>query len=324
MNKIQDVTKDDWDEVNPNNKSMVEEFIRESMQLSPYTLEQYSSALKIFFNWIRNNAANKHFADIKSRDYLLFQNEMIRRGLSSSAIKFKRAAISSFNGYIETYLLEDYPTFRNYINKKVAAPPHAFVNKKEPLTIDEYRSLCDGLEKRGMWQQLAYLKFSFSSGCRRNEACQLLKEVVQYEPRKVSVQGGSVNTYMTHDIRCKGRGVVGKIRKLQFDEDAMNAIKVWLIARGDDGCPHVFVSKQKGGVLQVAAATFNTWTNQFGKMVGRRVHPHLLRETRATTMVVEQGKDIKAAQKLLGHESSSTTEIYVIRKDDDTSDDAFV
>jgi len=60
------------------------------------------------------------------------------------------------------------------------------------------------------------------------------------------------------------------------------------------------------------------------KIVGRRFHPHLIRESRATTLVVEQGRDIKSAQKLLDHKSSTTTEIYVIRKDEDNADEAFM
>ena len=125
-------------------------------------------------------------------------------------------------------------------------------------------------------------------------------------------------------IRCKGRGKIGKQRKLQFDQIAMDAIKKWLSVRGDDDCPYVFVGKKKDKYHQISESTFNLWSERyFAPIVGRRFHPHLIRETRATTMVVEQGKDINSAKKLLGHESSETTQIYVIRNDENDSDDAF-
>jgi site-specific recombinase XerC len=98
---------------------------------------------------------------------------------------------------------------------------------------------------------------------------------------------GETKIYSTGDIRCKGKGKTGKVRRLQIDEDAVFAIKKWLQIRGDDNCEFLF------------------------------------RESRATSMIVEQGKDIKTAQKLLGHLSSTTTEIYVIREDKDDSDEAF-
>jgi len=322
--KIEDITEEKWNFVNEENRKMVDEFIAESIHLSPQTLKQYTSGLKIYFWWVSKNAENKPFHKLRSIDYLKYQNYLSRHGLSSSAIKFKRSAVSSLNGYIETYYGSDYPEFRQYINKSIATPPPQFVHEKEPLTIDEYNHLCEELEKQELWQQLAYIRFSFTSGARRAEVRQLLKEVVKYEPKIIKTENGEVKNYQTHVIRCKGRGVLGKQRKLQFDEDAKIAIEKWLNIRGEDDCQYVFVSKNNGKYKQVGESTFNNWsTLYFEKIVGRRFHPHLIRETRATTLVVEQGKDIKAAQKLLDHKSSTTTEIYVIRKDEGNADEAF-
>lgn len=323
--KIPEVTSEQWELVNSENRKIVEEFISQSKQLSPQTIKQYTSGLRIYFNWVRVNADNKPFYELKSRDYLFYQNWLSDNNLSSSAIKFKRSAVSSLNGYVELYYGDEYKNFRNYITKAIASPPPVFVHEKEPLTLEEYDNLCKTLEEKEMWQQLAYIRFSFSTGCRRAEARQLLKEVITYEPKISIVESKEIKTYFTHPIRCKGKGKTGKVRKLQFDEVAMNAIKKWLEVRGEDGCEHVFVSKSNGEYKQIGETTFNNWSNlYFEKIVGRRFHPHLLRETRATTLVVEQGKDIKAAQKLLDHKSSTTTEIYVIRKDENDADEAFI
>lgn len=334
MDKISEVTDEQWNKINKDNRKKVEEFLRESVQLSDQTLKQYESALKIYFYYIYENCDDKHFTEIKSRDFMLYQNSLIRRGLSSSAIRLKRSAVSSFNLYIEFYYEDEYKGFRNYVSKKISTPKQVFVHDKEPLTLDEYYKLCDELEKKKYWEQLAYLKFSFSSGCRRNEAVQLLKEIVNYEPKISTVEIKDENgkkqkktskSYLTHDIRCKGSSKTGKVRKLQFDQDAMNAIKKWLSVRGEDDCPYIFTSQYGGKTKQVNSATFNLWSKKiFEEIVGRRVHPHLFRETRATTLVVEQGRDIKVAQRLLGHNSVETTNIYVIDKNKDNSDEAFI
>lgn len=334
VKKLPDITKEQWLEVNKFNREITEEFLRESIQLSDYTLKQYSSSLKIFFNWVKENLNNKSLLEIKSRDFLMYQNYLTRRNLSSSAIKFKRAAVSSLNGYVLTYYEDEYPTFKNFITKKITTPPKSFVHTKEPLTLEEYNRLILELEQQKEWQALAFLKFAFSSGCRRNEARFLLKEVVNYKPieKEIEIKNDDgtkekkiARTILTHEIRCKGRGKVGKVRKLQCDEDALNAIKKWLDERGEDDCPYVFVSKRGGKTHQISENTFNLWCKTIIEpIVGRRFHPHLLRETRATTLVVEGNKDIRVAQKLLGHESSTTTEIYVVRKDADSSDEAFV
>ncbi len=334
IEKLEPVTNEQWLLVNKENREIVKDFLEQSTQLSSYTLGQYESALKIYFWFIKENCDDRAFYDIKARDFLKYQNFLVNRGLSSSAIKLKRSVVSSLNGYILLYYEDEYKTFKNYISKKIPNPPSAFVNKKEPLTLAEYKNLCEKLEEKELWQQLAYLKFSFSTSARRNEVRQLLKNVVDSEPlvKDVEIRDKEGNkqivqsvSYLSGDIRCKGKGKVGLVRKLQFDQSTMDAIKKWLEIRGEDDCPYVFVTKSGKNIKQIALETPNLWCDEiFEPIVGRRVHPHLLRESRATSLVVELGKDISVAQKLLGHKSSQTTEIYVIRQDENASDEAFL
>ena len=42
-------------------------------------------------------------------------NWMANRGLSDSAIKFKKSSVSTFNKFIESFYEEEYPLFRNYV-----------------------------------------------------------------------------------------------------------------------------------------------------------------------------------------------------------------
>lgn len=87
----------------------------------------------------------------------------------------------------------------------------------------------------------------------------------------------------------------------------------------------MFITKYRGEIKQVGESTFNNWCHSlFEKVIGRRIHPHLFRESRATNIVVFEGKNIETAQSLLGHNSSETTQIYVIRDDSDDADDAFI
>lgn len=333
VDKLEAITEEQWSSINSKNRKIVEEYLDQSTQLSPYTLGQYKSCLMIYFWYIHNFCDDKNFYEIKSREYLGYQNWLVKRGLSSSAIKLKRSVVSSLNNYVCVYYQDEYPLFRNYINKSVQNPPPAFVNDKDPLTLDEYNRLCTELENKKLWQILAYVRFAFSSASRRNETRQLLKSISEATPiiKDVEIKDKDGNKkivqsrfFLSHDVRCKGRGKIGKVRKLQFDQLAMDAIKKWLEFRGEDSCPYLFISGKGEAAKQIALETANVWFKEIIEpLVGRRIHPHALREGRVTTMVVEQGVDIKVAQKLLGHQSSQTTEIYCIRKDDDVSDEAF-
>ena len=177
--RIDEITDEKWELVNSNNRKIVEEFLIQSVHLSKQTLKQYTSALKIFFYWVYEHIDNKNFWEIRSKDFLFYQNYLINLGMSSSGVRLKRSAISSLNNYIELYYEDEYPTFRNYVKKGIPAPKQKLIRKKEPLTIEEYSNLCKELNRKELWQQLAYLKFSFSSGARRSEVRQLKKEVVK-------------------------------------------------------------------------------------------------------------------------------------------------
>jgi len=334
--RIKPVTAKEWGEVNSVTKGIVEEYLNELVDLSDKTVRQYKSALSIYFRFIKDSANNVPFNEIKSRDYLRYQNYLSRLDMSSSGISLKRSAISAFNDWVITYYNDVYPTFHNYITKQIKKPMKSFKNPKEPLTMDELNKIEEQLVIEEKWQELAYLLYTYSTGCRRTESMLLLKEVADYEPKiKTKTikdeddkdKEVEVKYYLTHDIRCKGASNLGKVRKLKFDEKAMIAIKKWLEVRGEDDCPYLFVVKPKDGdVRQVGESVFGYWCHTyFEPVIGRRVHPHIFRESRATNIVVHEGKSIETAQSLLGHNSAETTKIYVIKKDnDEEADDAFI
>lgn len=330
MKKLEAVTQEQWEEVCEFNRNLVESFLSDSVELSPKSRKAYESNLKIWFVWVKDNLKNKRQIDIKPLEYKRFQNWMVNRGCSSSDTNNKRAAISSLNGYIEIYYHDDYPTFRNFINKSIKRPAKNIVREKIPLTKEEFRHLVDVLRERNEYQMVAYVLFTFDAGCRREESRQLTKDIITFEPiikKKIirDEKGNGVETdvkmYYTRPIRCKG----GKIRKLVFGEEAMDAMKKWIEVRGNDDCPYMFVTKYGREIRQIGETTFNNWfTNTISPIVGRSLHPHSLRASRSTQAVVEDGCDVESVRQLLGHEDSSTTlKYYIVREDEDDVADLF-
>ena len=332
-----EVTDEEWNTVNEFNREMVEDFLDNQADLSVKTKPAYKSGLRIFFVWVKANLKDKDFIDIKKKEFQKYLNWLTKRGFSDSGIKFKKSTVSTFCNYVMMMYEEEYPTFRNFTTG-LKVVQTGYVHEKNPLTPDEYINLCQELEKREEWQMLAYLTFSYSTGCRRAEARQLLKEVIDYPAKEKQIKvldedGHEYETiskqYLTNTIRCKGASLVGKPRKLKFGDDAMQWLKKWIEVRGEDDCPYMFVVKSKDGkeVRQVSEGTFNKWCQGlFTQIVGRRVHPHLFRESRATNLVVFQHRSPEVAQKLLGHNQVTTTlDHYIIRNDEnDESDEAFI
>jgi integrase len=334
MKKLEQITDEQWNEVNEFNRFICDDFIVNSAELSSKTKGVYCSNLRIWFIWVKDFLNNKKQTDIKHLEFKKYQNWLINRGCSSADINNKRAAISSINNYIEIYYQDEYPVFHNFINKSIKRPPKAFVNEKAPLTKEEFSHLIDELTKMEEWQKIAYLKFTLSSACRRAESRQLMKNFIDTKPvcKKKNIVGSdgkqveaAIVYYQTPNIRCKGRGALGKVRKLACDQEAMDALKKWIEVRGDDDCPYMFVTKYKKVVRQVSETTFDLWFKDcFEKIIGRRAYPHMIRSSRATQAVVEDGETMESVKGLLGHSDISITQNYVIRDETESVDELFI
>lgn len=326
---IERMCEDYYNKSSDFNKMIVDEYLSSITHTSIETKKQYTSAAKIYVSWITKYCNNKSLSDLKPLDFLRYQNWLLEMGLKTNAIRFKRSVVSNINEHIITYHPE-FPTFRNYITKSIKIPDTGKVYEKVPVTEDEYEKLCKYLEDNKEWQKLAYLKFTYISGCRKSESWQLLKSVINAEPiekmTKIKDEEGNTHEvmmkkYKTHKLRAKGKGIAGKERRLSFDEDVMFYLKKWIEERGEDNCPYMFVIKTKDNEARhINKTTFNDWCDEFGKILGgRRLVPHNLRMSRASNLALS-GKSLESIQSLLGHASIDVTKIYIV-KDDDSEDE---
>ena len=325
--KVFGFTNEEYRElVHEDDQELVDDFLEQQSHLSDQTLKQYRSSLMIFLKWNHDKNKNKELTELKPRDGLRFQNYLLNKELGTSAIKLRRSTVSSFYGYLEVFWSDEYPDVRNIYSKAVPSVGSVKKKEKDPLTLNEIAKITEALEEREEWQKLAYFWFSIGSGARREEVRQVLREVANYD--KFVKDGDEKNYYLTNKVRAKGKGREGKVRRHYITEEAMEYIQKWVRFRDSnydfDDNEHLFVTVNVSGenVNQISASTFNVWCNEFSEYIdGKKIYPHLLRTTRAT-LLSDEGVDIRAIQKLLGHEDASTTSIYII-SDNDEIDDIF-
>jgi len=229
--KSEEMTDEMGDKILPENRDMVNEFLRNNPQLADKTLPQYRSGLGIFFYWNAEFNKNKPFYKITKRDYLSYQSHLMERGFSSSALRFKKSTVSSLNNYIENVVSDDMEECKGFKNfcRGLPSLPQNKVYEKKPLNREEYEKLVTYLTEKEDWKKLAYLEFSYSSACRKSEARQLLKEVVNYKPIIKGTEDNPIIYYITHPIECKGsKRNSNKIKPLSFDYKAMATFKKWM------------------------------------------------------------------------------------------------
>ncbi len=214
----------------------------------------------------------------------------------------KKFSIPSINRFIASErTLFAYCKKFNYIKKNVALGLKSLRSPKSLpkfMTLNEVDELCALPEKKEiLWEtrDKALFEMLYSSGCRVSELISI----------KISDFSGDYS-----NVIVKGKG--SKYRKVFFEDDAQNALKLYL----DDRKKHfpkleenVLFLNQKGSPLTTQGVWYilNRYSGQEG--TGRHISPHTFRHTFATALLTN-GADIRLVQEMLGHSSISTTQRY--------------
>lgn len=215
--KLDDVSDDNWKLINKDNRELVDEFLGINKQLSKETLKQYTSGLRQFFWWVYNNLNDKPFYKITKRDFLKYNGFLIDRGLSSSAIGFKKSAVSSFCNYIENIVADEMEECKDFRNFTRGLPPIAKnqVYEKVAITEDEYNLIMETLERENNYLAMAWVATAFNVGARRAELIQFRTEIVNYP-----IPEGK-NYVFSHMVRGKGQSIDGK--PIQYQKKTQNS-----------------------------------------------------------------------------------------------------
>lgn len=140
----------------------------------------------------------------------------------------------------------------------------------------------------------AILELFFSTGLRLSELC-ALSRYLDFERGELSVRG-------------KGE----KIRVVFLSERAKKALKIYLEKRPDTE-ETLFVSLSRAGKVlgPITPRAVERLVELHARNAGiaKRVHPHELRHSFATDLLVN-GADLRSVQELLGHANVATTQVY--------------
>ena len=98
--RSEEITDELWETVNKFNKDMVQDYLDNQADLSAKTRPAYRSGLRVFFVWVKENLKDKDFTQIKKKEFQKYLNLLTNRGLSDSAIRFKKSCVSTFCNYV--------------------------------------------------------------------------------------------------------------------------------------------------------------------------------------------------------------------------------
>lgn len=304
------VTDEMWNTVSEEHRFLVEEYLDVSTHLSERTKVQYESGLRHFFWWVHEVLNDKALNKISKRDFMRYMSFLSNRGLSSSAMSFKKSAVSAFNIHVENIIAEDdeenYGMFRNF-TKGLQPIPKNEVYSKEAVTREEYQLMIDTLMDDENYLGVAWVATAFNTGARRSEIVQFKTEILSYEIPE------NQNYVMTHTIMGKGRGG-GKPIQYMVNKEALKYMKLWIEKR-DYEHEFLFTTSYDGN-----GQMSDTWANHFctnvlSDIVGRRINPHIFKAS-AITYLLEQGVPMQMVSKYVAqHDDVSTTQQFYDLRD---------
>jgi|SRR5574344_41817 len=269
------------------------EYLRSERNYSSKTIESYARDLRMFQEFLEEQNTHATWTAIEAEDVREWViNLLDEQSLSASSVNRMLSALRSYFKYLRRMGWVSVNPMEKVVAPKKKRPLPYFVRESEMDRLFELTS--ENKSFQGIRDRLVLMMF-YETGIRRAELLNMKDTDVDLAGRQVKVMGKR-----------------NKQRVIPFGEELENEIKAYLAVReetlGKERFPTLFVTN-KG--LPMTADLVSRIVKDNLSMVTtiKKRSPHVLRHSFATAMLNHQA-DLTSIQKLLGHESVATTEIY--------------
>jgi len=243
--------------------------------LSDLTIKFYANRLKIFFDFFKKSTVNISTNDIRM---FLVQYQAQTKVSDRTLDKFRQI----LNSYFEWCKNEEYISknpCKNIHDIKYETKPRRALTR---LQLEQVRRACK--TKR----DLAIIDVLYSTGCRVTEL--------------VNMKFSDINK---NEVKIIGKGK--KYNTVYLNINAQLSLNDYLMERKGDN-PYIFVSlRAPHDKLNVRSVQH--LFSKLGAELNINLSPHIIRHTSAT-LALQNGMPIEQVQKMLGHSSVATTQIY--------------
>lgn len=254
------------------------------------TLKAYRIDLRQFFEFAGKGMPNRRIIEA----YITELHKKYRQ----KTVKRKIASLKAFYTYLEEQeLIEESPMrrIRTRFKEERILPRIIPRREIEKLLNVMYRQLKSGKGKKTILRDLAVVEMFFATGAR------------VYEVANIKIENMDLSSGI---IRFMGKG--GKERMIQIGSREVTALLRQYYTENKEvirRCGYFFVN-QNGN--RFSEQSIRRMLKQYTKSVGieRNITPHMFRHSFATYLI-EEGVDVSCVQRILGHSSIKTTQIYI-------------
>lgn len=260
---------------------------------SANTLEAYGRDVGEFLTYCGGLALK----EISRDDVGDFVQYLGRVGRSPKTVARKLSAVREFFKFLYTEKdIKDNPA-ADVLTPKQEKPLPKFLSEDEIKRLIAAAKECSGPKGR---QMTAMLELMYASGLRVSELVSLPENCINFDRRQVFVRGKGSKERVVPVAPAAIQAVFDYLEQRDcFIREGRRSI--WLFPSKSSRSGHIsrdtFFKRLKE--LAVKAGIYPS-----------RVTPHVLRHSFATHLL-NHNADLRSVQKMLGHESINTTEIYI-------------
>ncbi len=269
-----------------------EQYLKLEKSLTANTLEAYQKDLQKWLSFLKDEQGD--FRSITLDDLHQFTATLFDLQIHPRSIARILSGIRSFYRFLMLEReIETDPT-------QLLESPRIGKHLPDILTVEEIDRIIGSIdmEKEEGQRNRAILEVLYSCGLRVSELCHL----------------GLSDLYLPEGfIRIKGKG--RKERLVPISQTAICELEEWFKKRGQiDIKPghedYVFISLRRKTALSRITVFDLIKKQAFAANIKKNISPHTFRHSFATHLL-EGGANLRAIQEMLGHESITTTEIYM-------------
>ena len=288
----------------PHITAFLQKWLAVDRRASPHTCDTYAYAFLLLFEFMSRKfgmpPADLELEQIDAPLVLEFLNHLQEERHNSPRTRNARlAAIRSFMRFVEHRV----PAALDQVRRVRAIPAQrADTRLVRHLTAKEQRALLDAPEpttRLGI-RDRAMLFLTLAAGLRVSELVGLRIDELEFNGRYV-------------DVRVRGKG--RRERSLTLWKSVADAIRSWLVMRGEARTPELFLNAwgnhmTRSGFERVLAKHVAAASQRCASLRNKRVSPHVLRHTCALN-TLQATRDLRKVSLWLGHASTQTTDLYL-------------
>lgn len=316
-----------WEQVNPENKAILEDFLAEYRQQKKAnsTIEAYFQDGRFILIYVLLHHKNKSILEMSKKD---FRNMSIWLSedcnMSANRVNRLKATVNSMLTYCEED--DEYNYDINYA-KKVKGLPRERVKTNDDdffFTFKEFIAVRDRLVEMGDLQTAVLWSLSYDSAGRRNEI---------YQVKKTGLLDGNKTNIV--------RGKRGKTFPLVYLNDTKELIRQYLEERGDDDIESLWINGHGKNKVEVTKDALYNRILKCSKILSEirgeevNIFPHSIRHSRLECLSTGQDErlknpdgtnkvfDLDHVRVVAHHTDVGTTQGYLKNKDEDVINDMF-